>query len=580
MTFTTTRVKASCRSQVETARAVREDVGESVAVSKGITDWSSCGLQNSERDVQRVIGRQGTKLNIPVKTLEIKGLQIPWIDPLDWMVWILKKGLWPRLAGVAPGQYDVADTCWKQFWTEYQKLVPNHQVFDFPNFDMSKTAACMIHGDEGRTLKRHGIMITCFQSALGEGFDSKRLLRRNVVGGRLKMNYAGHSFTHRYLMSAMPKVCYENDPDIFHQVMERIAISFKSLFEQGVRDPVSGHVYRIAIIACKGDAPYLVKLGRFYRAYNTTAKRGDERAPPKGVCHRCLAGCNGFPAEDIGRDNPTWLRTEGVKNPWLETPAVVRHLCHDPSDPSSMFQSDIWHVVHLGFGRTWIASMMIIILEVVPAPNLESKWAWLTNDYKSWCTGQRRQKHISGITPYLMSYGDKTGAMGNWHKASLTTNFFRWVPDLLAKLPADVNQYLPQCRIATIAMNELFSVLFQSDVFLVRHECDYVSSRGLFFLRQYQVMANALFRAGKPWGFPLYPKLHAFHKQMIHLKRDGSENGFSINPLLYCCQVDEDSVGRVSRLSRRVNIRKCMVRTFDRWLVAAFTAFNKAGILK
>ena len=43
--------------------------------------------------------------------------------------------------------------------------------------------------------------------------------------------------------------------------------------------------------------------------------------------------------------------------------------------------------------------------------------------------------------------------------------------------------------------------------------------------------------------------------------------------------MDEDVVGKTSRLSRRVNIRKTSLRALQRYLVAAYTAFAKAKLL-
>ena len=55
--------------------------------------------------------------------------------------------------------------------------------------------------------------------------------------------------------------------------------------------------------------------------------------------------------------------------------------------------------------------------------------------------------------------------------------------------------------------------------------------------------------------------------------------GLAFNPLVFACQQDEDTVGKVSRLSRRVNIRKVMDRTLRRYRVQAKTAFKDAGLL-
>ena len=554
-------------------------MGQEKAIQTGVALWSKCLTNNSERDVQKVIQKQGTSLDINQSEITIRGIEIPWITPRCWLEWLVRKGFWPRLAGVGRDDYRGAQQVWLEFWTRYRTIYPHFQLFSMENIDLSRTAAFLIHGDEGRTLKRHGIMITSIQSALGYGYDVKRL---DGAGGRshLKVNYVGHSYLHRFVCSAIPKSVYDGDPEIFHDAMEQFALSLKSLLVDGFTDPTSGEHFRIAVIACKGDAPYLAKMGRLYRSYNTLVKRGDERSAPKGICHRCLAGTTGFPAEEINTTSPKWLDTQGLRVPWMVVPAVIKHLVHDDLDPSGYFQSDIWHIVHLGIGRSWVASVINIALEMVPAPNLDEKWLFLTGDYKNFCQKEKRQCHINSITAYLMSYNDKTGCLGNWHKGMLTTNLMLWLQDLLGRLPQDPAQRLSKCRLATVWINELFKCLFRADLFLTEEECGYVVGRGMRWLQTYYFMAQEMFTAGRPWIFPLYGKLHMFHEQMLQILKDCRMHKTSISPILYACQVDEDVVGKTSRLSRRVSIRRVMHRTLDRYKIAAFTAFSKAGLLR
>ena len=416
-----------------------------MATQKGINLWSRCSLSNSERDVHRVTKKQKTTLDVPISHVTIEDVKVPWISPRDWLIWIIRKGLWPRLAGAPLHQHAVAGEIWSNFWTEYEKICPDFELFSLPDIDRSKTAAFMIHGDEGRTLKRHGLMVTSIQSCLGLGFDTKHLRRRDDGGWHMKVNYKGHSFTHRFVTSTMPKTVYESNPAFFHKMMDKLALSLRSLLLEGVVDPLTGDTLRVAIIAVKGDAPYLAKMGKFYRSYNTTVKRGSAQSVPKGVCHRCLAGTPGFPAEEIATNLPKWLQTQGIRVPWLSTPSVIQHLVHSRADPSTFFQTDIWHVVHLGFGRSWIAAVVHLLLHVINQPNLDAKWSFLTEDYRTWCRRNKKQMHISAITPYLMSYGDKTGTMGQFHKGALTTNLMLWLAEIIGKLPCDTRRLLPEC---------------------------------------------------------------------------------------------------------------------------------------
>ena len=569
--------EASCLSQIRTAKAVVQDFGEEEAARKGVLKWARASEIHPERDSHQVIKKQKSVLDIPVKTIQCDGIPLPWISPESWLVYLVDNGLWPLLAGCERHDYAGADHNWSRFWEAYKKIDPSFDLFHMEGIDYSKTAAMLIHGDEGRTLKKNGIMITSLQSCLGRGYDEKRVRKEH---DKLQVNFAGHSFTSRYILSTIPKTAYETHPEAFHKAIDHVARSCSKLLEHGYVDKARGNeLYRVVILGVKGDAPYLQKVAHFYRSYNTTAKRGDERGPPKGCCPYCLAGTNACAAEEIGTDNPRWLRSVAVKLPWVRTPALIQHLVHDRSDPAAFFKSDIWHIYHLGFGRSWVCSVIQVLLPYLPLPNLDEKWAYLSDHYINWCRSKRRQSHVTRITPYLMSYGDATGTLGNWSKGALTTNFSAWLVDLLSSGPRDPDGLLMKCCAATRRVNSMFSALYRAGAFLGEEECAFVAEQGQQFLVCYADMALRMYRQDRQWLFPLYPKLHVFHHLVLQVQRSGLAVKSAINPTMWGCQMDEDEVGRASRLSRRVNIRKVSLRTLERYLVAAHTAFVRGGLL-
>ena len=430
--------KASCVSQILTAQAVADDMGTARAVETGVQSWASCHPSNSERDCQIVMKRQKTKLNIPIESILCNGVQVPWISPESWLQFLVRKGLWPVLAGCELHDYDGARANWSEFWRKYEKVNPCFELFQEENVDYANTAAWFVHGDEGRTLKRGALMVTSLQSALGKGYDEKRVQKGQSP--QLRVNFAGQTLTTRHVVTTIPKTSYESNPELFYAAMDHTAKSLRNLFVNGFRDPMRG-TFRVVLLGVKGDAPYLSKVAHLYRSYNTVAKRGEERGPPKGVCAYCLAGTRGFAYEDLSTDHPCWEPTIAVKLPWLRTPSFIRHCLHDRSDPASFFKSDIWHVVHLGFGRSWVASVIQLILPQLPCANLDEKWDYLTDKYLLWCRRNKKQAHVSKITPYLMSYNEAGGAMGNWRKGALTTNFFKWLVELLGEVCADAQNW-------------------------------------------------------------------------------------------------------------------------------------------
>ena len=572
--------EASSCSQIRTAQAVREEFGEDSTRSSGISKWASINLKNSERDVQKTMQNQGTKLDVPITTITSAGVDIPWISPQNWLKFLLKNGLWHRLAGLDYEEKHLSPMVWTHFWEKFRTIHPHFSLFDH-DYDLSKVAAFFIHGDEGRTLKRHAIMITTLQSALGFGFGEKRLKVPFPYAYKLLVNYAGHTMTTRFITSAVPKKYYETHPEVFHGVMEQLAICLRDLADQGVVCPLTGERYRICVIGCKGDLPYLQKCGNLVRAFNTGVKRGKEAKKPKGVCHLCLGGTDDkYPVEEIQTKTPAWLETVAVRLPWNNTPAFIRHMHCDLEDQATFYITDLWHNYHLGVGKAFVSSVVQLCLNFVPAPNLDAKWVWLTHHYRNFCRSVSLQPHITKLTGYTFSYGDKTGAMGTWSKGALTTNFCKWIAVLLAELSGDRDGHLQECLVATKGMNALFSCLFNSPLLLSSNEGFYVANLGFHFLDIYGKLARVCFDARKPFLFPLYTKLHMLHHAWIQIWQDCSNHGFAFNPLWTACQQDEDAIGRVSRISRRVSIRATMIRTMERYLVLAHTAWNDAGMIR
>ena len=120
--------------------------------------------------------------------------------------------------------------------------------------------------------------------------------------------------------------------------MDLSAENLNDLQVRGVRGPFAGEIFRIAILGCKGDWPYLQKAGNLNRCYSTAAKRGDSKKV-HGICHRYMAGLPQFPPEQLDSTRPEWLKSVGIQLPWNTTPPLLKHLLHDRSNPATFFLS-------------------------------------------------------------------------------------------------------------------------------------------------------------------------------------------------------------------------------------------------
>ena len=410
------------------------------------------------------------------------GKNLPWINPTAWLRYIINHGLLYMLSGLRFYERHLVGRTWQEFWTKYQGLNPAFDLFNSGHFDPTTPIGLFVHGDEGRTLKRNGLMVTTLQSILGQGFDRKRL-KRPRDDMKLHVNFKGHTFITRFLVSALPKSEYQANPEVFHHTMDKLAEEMKKMLDCGIRDSSSGVTYKFCILGVKGDMPYLQKVGRLKRSWNTTVKRGVQRKEPPGVCHLCLAGTtweNRYPCEDTSH-KPSWLATVGVKVPWDTMPRFLRTLPHDKDHPGSFFKPDLWHCIHLGVGKSFIASTLQLALTSVPANNNDDRFEWLTQHYITWCRGMKTSSHVSKISAYLVSYNDATGATGNWSKGSLTSNLMRWLVCLLHDLEPDREGLLVRCREAARDLNATLSFLYNAPLFLEKDESIFVYNKGMAF---------------------------------------------------------------------------------------------------
>ena len=113
--YTVAHAEASCTSQIRTARAVREELGESTAVRSGVADWAKVSYDHSERGVEKVVKKQGTRLEVRLSEVHLDGVDIPWIDPRDWIQYIVDNGLLSLFAGVKVDQQHLAPQVWRDF---------------------------------------------------------------------------------------------------------------------------------------------------------------------------------------------------------------------------------------------------------------------------------------------------------------------------------------------------------------------------------------------------------------------------------------------------------------------------------
>lgn len=124
-------------------------------------------------------------------------------------------------------------------------------------------------------------------------------------------------------------------------------------------------------------------------------------------------------------------------------------------------------------------------------------------------------------------------------------------------------------------MNLALSAMYGNGYWLEAELAKSIASQMFFFLKAYQVLAHECLVARKR-RFPIMPKCHYLMHTAVQLWRQAQKSHWSQNPLGWSVQLQEDFIGRPSRVSRRVDVRQVHRSTINRSLILAEQAFRQS----
>ena len=249
--------------------------------------------------------------------------------------------------------------------------------------------------------------------------------------GQQQMNYTGSTHCTRFLLAALPKSYYEGSDKTFKAMLDFLSRDIGKLSKVGITGP-DGLQYYVAVVSCKGDWPFLHKIGGLTRSFYNQPKQAEAKNPCVGICHLCLAGRPGIPFEDVS-GACEWQYTLGIEPPWKEVPIALNHLTHDPSFPELFFHPDPWHSWHLGEGRSLACNAIKLLLEITPGRNADLRIEFLFKEYQSFCRETRIQCYCTKFSENLFGLSANDFPSGGWTKGNFTTSLIRWLASYLQK---------------------------------------------------------------------------------------------------------------------------------------------------
>ena len=584
--------EASCRTAIRTARNVIEDVGPDQArCSGGLEALAKCSLNHSEQATRTLFAKK-LKLSLPIpfstvsvstdsrvrksEASEVSILELQTLSLQSWVTFLLRSNTWHILAGLVRPDAERSEKIWKAWWDKFRFIEPNHPVYKMAaagQIDLGRTAAVVLHGDEGRDRRRAPFMVLSYHSVLGRG-TNYGLETQKTTGVRKpylkqKLNMKGHSYTTRFITAVLPRHLYLEDDRSFEALLEKPYDDAAFMMNTGIEH--AGKQYWVALIRTVGDWPFLAKSGHLDRSYANTVKRVGQIAKP--ICHLCEAGTDRIVFEEIATRHPTWERTVNASSPFKSLPAAAR-VPHSPGRLAAHFAFDIFHTFHLGVGKHLMGSVIALFTNLETG-NIEVRLEKVTAKYLSWCKANKKSAMLTKITKDLISWHATTDyPKGSWFKAAITTNMLEWAETYDAQGGPLLDKALSAVKVA----NQFFRLLYAEDAWLSVERSNEAGQLASQFLRRYEQCAHLAHAQGKAL-FTLQPKLHPFHHFTIDLLRAADGRYEALNPLIFSTQMSEDLVGRPSRLSRRVAPRSVVKRTLERYLQSAYAEWIKSGLL-
>ena len=115
--------------------------------------------------------------------------------------------------------------------------------------------------------------------------------------------------------------------------------------------------------------------------------------------------------------------------------------------------------------------------------------------------------------------------------------------------------------------NVFMKCLYHTALWLTSQERTTLLESGRQCIEGFEKCANRAFALDMT-RFKFQPKIHMWAELLFTLEKEKLDGVASLSPLAFATQVDEDMVGKVSAMSRMVNIRTVHSRTLNKYQVA------------
>ena len=609
------------------ARAFKATAGGQASAT--VESATKVGETHGARDAHRVFTRFRLALEVPISTLKVEAtvdagpLSLPYLRVTDFLSILLHR--YPKL--LFGGEPDGKEAC-ATFWKQYQSFHPQHQVFQsFGENDRSRILPVCLHGDKGRTYIKQPILCVSWESLFGLPHDlraraskcertRKQAHKRQEHGDKLSWpcgkraweqalpelhddadcpkrrkldekadmphNGRGNTIMTRFLCTCIPAKVFRAHPQAIGAHLEELQRELTELFEVGLKGP-QNEVWRLALVGVKGDYEYHLECANFTRSYMNIGHRNDLQFCPE--CE-CGAGVNAFDGADV----PAWTSTVGQSDPWNSLP-VLNRIPFAASHLPTLYRRDAFHTLKYGFLRDMCASCIVWLAKLQyfdhegDLRNIDARLARAYAFFKLYCLAEGKSATLRKFSRgnfHLGKKGQFPYLGGKGADSIICCQFLEFFSKLNLGAPKhESHKALLAGMLQTVQGALTYVGIYHSHgLFMPRSCARLMLKSGLRLFRGYLWLAQRSNDENMKM-FSLRPKVHFFshflHDLRIQIER-GDERIFNYSSA-FNCESNEDFIGRVSRISRRVSPKLASKRTIQVYLLSCKLTFKRAGLL-
>ena len=385
----------------------------------------------------------------------------------------------------------------------------------------------------------------------------------------LRSSFKGHSFIQKFPVFIIPGTLDKEVAPLLEKLMGIFGSSLRNLFH----DPIQSHgiKWRFAVIGAKGDLKWHSKTCFFTRGYERQSTVSDA-----AMCHLCLAGLPGIPAEAV-QEGAQWERTLHASRPWqLGRPPMLNQVPFDPERPEHLYKQDGFHNLRLGVYREFVGSTIMLLLRWNHFGSdglVKDKLIRAHGCFKLFLSSSSKSASLRSFTPSFFQYKNRRSYPWVNAKGSDVTLLMKWLCPLLVSainLNSDPERVEPlNLMLSTARLGvKWFDLIYKHNIFfkpLLRSNI--VWSWEKFFWKDTPFWWAMRFDQ-EECLFGVKPKLHFQAHTLLELRLQLSRGDQNIiSPILWDCQQNEDYIGRFSRMSRKHDLRVMSGRVLELWLI-------------